>query len=74
MPMEGWVKGLRPQNTFGVSGAKSNTIEVTGDQVFKHKKQEKKTYTHIYTTFLAKKSATQSSDASGCSDANAHRC
>ena len=33
MLMEGWVKGLSPQNTFGVSGlnsvaAKSKTIEV----------------------------------------------
>ena len=40
MPMEGWVKCLSPQNTFGVSGvhsvaAKSNTIEVTGDSFFK---------------------------------------
>ena len=37
MPMEGWVKCLCPQNTSGVSGvnsfaAKSNTIEVNGDQ------------------------------------------
>ena len=38
MPMEGWVKCLTPQNTFGVSGvnsvaAKSNTIEVTGGPI-----------------------------------------
>ena len=43
MQMEGWVKCLSPQNTFGVSGvnsvaAKSNTSKVTGDQFFKHKK------------------------------------
>ena len=37
MPVEGCVKCLSPQNTFGVSGvnsdgAKSNTIEVNGDR------------------------------------------
>ena len=40
MPMEGWVKCLSPQNTFLVLGvnsiaAKSNTIAVTGEHVFK---------------------------------------
>ena len=38
---DGRVKGLSPQNTFGVSGvksvaAKSNTVEVTGDHIYKH--------------------------------------
>ena len=45
MLIEGWVKGLRPQNTLGVSGvnsvaAKSDTIEVNGDNFFKCKKKE----------------------------------
>ena len=38
MLMERWVKGLSSQNKFGVSGvnsvaAKSNPIDVTGDQL-----------------------------------------
>ena len=46
MPMEGWVKCLSPQNTFGVSGvnsvaAKSNTIDVTGGPLLQ---TENKTY------------------------------
>ena len=46
MPMEGWVKCLSPQNSFGVSvvnsvPAKANTIEVTSDHVFKLKKKKK---------------------------------
>ena len=49
MSMERWVKCLSPQNTFGVSGgnsvaAKSNTIEVNGDQFFK----QKKTYIEVH--------------------------
>ena len=45
MAMEGWVKCLSPQNTFGVQGlnsvaAKSDTIEVNGDQLTKLKKQQ----------------------------------
>ena len=39
---DGGVGEVYPQNTFEVSGvncvaAKSNTIEVTGDQFFQHK-------------------------------------
>ena len=46
MPMEGWVKSLSPQNTLGVSGlnsvgAKSNTIEINVDRLFKCKKTTK---------------------------------
>ena len=47
MPMEGRVKYFSPQNTFSVSGvnsvaAKSNTIEVNGDQDFNRKKTTEK--------------------------------
>ena len=44
MPMEGGGECVSPQNTVGVSGvnstaAKSKTIEVIGDHIFKHKKK-----------------------------------
>ena len=44
MLMEGLVKCLSPQSTFGVSGvnsaaAKSNTIEVNGDHFIKRLKK-----------------------------------
>ena len=49
MMMDGWVKCLSPQNTFGVSGvnrvaAKSNTIEEISElSSYVRKKQNKKT-------------------------------
>ena len=56
MLMEGWVKSLSPQNTFGVSGvnsiaAESNTIEDISDQSFRRNKTTEKTQ-HASTLLL----------------------